>query len=84
MSIFLPSGGRGNFKTLFVSDGHVVLDILPICSNYGDSGASQQVSLRVIAGIGIAECGWGRSTLDAAATSAPPLLHLDYITQNSN
>ena len=48
---FWPSGGRGNFKTMFVSDGHKVLDILPIRSDYGGRGASRQVNLRVIAGI---------------------------------
>ena len=47
----MPSDSRGNFKTMFVSDGHVVLDIPPIRSNYGGRGASQQVNLRVIAGI---------------------------------
>ena len=44
--IFGPSGGRGNSKTMFVSDGHMVLDILSIRFNYGGRGASQQVNLR--------------------------------------
>ena len=49
-SNFGPSGGRGNFKTMFVSDGHVVLDIILIRSNYDGRGASQKVSFRVTRG----------------------------------
>ena len=48
-SIFGPSGSRGNFKTMFISDGHVLLDILQIQPNYADRPAASIAHLRVIA-----------------------------------
>jgi len=48
-SIFGPSGSRGNFKTMFISDEHVLLDILPTHINYADRPAASIAQLRVIA-----------------------------------
>ena len=64
-SIFGPSGGRGNVKTMFDSDGHVVLDILLIRPNYTDRQAVSIAHLRVIAEAA------ARGLLEKIATTPP-------------